>query len=122
MRRDAGEISDKNDWVDGHVEDAGSEREPSLLKSPEAAQGATDPAVVAPLFGKSGGQFTDHERGGQTPDEWNDEQQEKCAAVAGVADNVFEAVGTSGDHEIRRSNKREQSHFVVGPAHAPGLP
>ena len=53
--RDAREIEDEDDGVDGHVENAGGEREPSLLKSPETAEGAADPAVVATLFGQGGG-------------------------------------------------------------------
>ena len=73
-RFDAAEIGDEDDGVDGHVEDAGGEREPGFLESPEAAECATDPAVVATLFGQRGGEFADHERGGEAPDERHDEQ------------------------------------------------
>ena len=116
--RGAAEVGDEDDRVDGHVEDAGGEREPRLLEAPEAAESAAYPAVVAALFRERGGQFADHECGGQAPDERDDEQQEQGAAVAGVADDVLQAVGAPGDHEVGRSDERKQPHFAIGSAHA----
>ena len=117
--RDAGEIEDEDDRVDGHVEDAGGEREPCLLKSPEGAEGAAHPAVVAALLRQGGGELADHERGGQAPDQRDEEQEEEGAAVAGVAEDVFQAVGATGDHEVGGCDEREQTHLAVGFAHAP---
>ena len=117
--RDAREIEDEDDRVDGHVEDAGGEREPRLLKSPEAAEGAADPAVVATFLGQRGGEFANHQRGGQAPDERDDEQQEQGAAVAGVAEDVLQTIRAAGDHEVGRSDERKQPHFAVGFAQAP---
>src|SRR5215475_8418551 len=34
-------------WINGHVEDAGGEREPSFLESPERTGSTTDPYVIA---------------------------------------------------------------------------
>ena len=108
---EAREIEDEDDRVDGHVEDAGGKREPRLLKSPEAAERAAHPAVVAAFFGQRGGEFADHQRGGQAPDEGNDEQQQQGAAVAGVAEDVLQAVRAAGDHEVSRPDKREAAAF-----------
>ena len=116
--RDAGEVEDEDYGVDGHVEDAGCEREPGLLKSPEGAEGAAHPAVVASLLGQSGGELADHERGGQAPDQRDEEQQEEGASVAGVAQDVFQAVGAAGDHEVGGCDEREQTHLAVGFAQA----
>jgi hypothetical protein len=112
--RDAGEIEDEDDGVDGHVEDAGGEREPCLLKAPEGAEGAADPDVVAAFRREGGGEFADHEGGGEAPDEGDAEEQEQGAAVARVAEDVFEAVRAAGDHEVGGADEREQTHFGGG--------
>ncbi len=77
--REAAEVEDEDGGVDGHVEDAGGEREPGLLKAPEAAEGAAHPDVEA-AFGRDGaGELADHERGGEAPDEGDDGEQEERA-------------------------------------------
>ncbi len=105
VRRDSAEIEDEGDGVDGHVEDAGGEGEPGFLKSPEGAQRAAHPDIVTTLFGNRGGKFTHHEGSRERPDKWDEEQEEKGSAVAGFADDVFQAVRAAGDHKVRGSNE-----------------
>ena len=112
--REAGEVEDEDGGIDGHVEDAGGEREPGLLKAPEAAEGAAHPDVEA-AFGRDGaGELADHERGGEAPDEGDDGEEEERARVAGLADDVFEAIGAAGDHEVGCGDQRQEPHLASG--------
>jgi hypothetical protein len=77
------EIEDGQRGIDGHVEDAGSQREPRLLVTPEGAEGSPHPDIEAALGGDGAGQLADHEGRGQTPHEWNDgEDQQRAEAPA----------------------------------------
>ncbi len=105
-----GEVEDEGGGVDGHVEDAGGEGEPGLLKSPEWAHGLADPVIEAALAGNGGCQLADHEGGGEAPKERDGAKQQKRATVAGHADDVFEAVRASGDHEVGGRDERQQAH------------
>jgi hypothetical protein len=111
---DAGEVGDENGWVDSHVEDAGGERHPGLLEAPEATHGAANPDVVAALVGDGAGELADHERGGERPDKRDNRHHDKGTHVAGLADDVFEAVRSAGDHEVGRGHERQEAELVAG--------
>ena len=49
LGRDLSEIQGEGDGVERHVEDTGGQREPGFLESPEAAESAANPDVVARL-------------------------------------------------------------------------
>ena len=115
--REAREIGDEDGGVDGHVKDAGGKREPGLLKTPEAAERASHPDVVAAFGGDGGGKLADHEGGGQAPEERDDEEQKERAAVAGVAEDVLEAIGAAGDHEVGGRDERKETHFAGAVTH-----
>src|ERR1700723_3812338 len=51
------EIENEGDRVESHVKDAGGEREPGFLKSPEAAHGAAHPDVIAAFVGDGAGEL-----------------------------------------------------------------
>ena len=108
-RKEATEVEDEEGGVDGHVEDAGGEREPGFLVSPEGTHGAAHPDVEAAFFGQGAGEFADHERGGQAPEDRQREQNDEAFEIAGVED-VFDAVGAAGDHEEGGRNERQQPH------------
>jgi len=84
-----------------------------LPENPEAAHGAAYPYVVAALGRDGAGELADHERGGQTPDERHDGEHDEGTCIAGFADDVFEAVGATGDHEVGGSKEREQAEFIA---------
>ncbi len=111
---EAAEVENEDGGVDGHVEYAGGEGEPRFLKAPKAAESAADPDVEAAFGGDGAGEFTDHERGGQAPDEGDDGEEEEGAAVAGFADDVFEAVGSAGDHEVSGAEEGDEAHLTAG--------
>ena len=110
---DVAEVEDEDGGVDGHVKDTGGEGEPGFLESPERPKGAMDPDVEAAFGGDGTGEFADHERGGETPEEGDDGEHEESAQVAGLADDVFEAVRAAGDHEVGGPDEREQSELVL---------
>jgi hypothetical protein len=83
------EIQDGQRGIDGHVEDAGSEREPRLLVAPEGAEGAPHPHIEAALGGDGAGQLADHEGRGQTPQERNDGKDQQRPEVACAAERVL---------------------------------
>ena len=45
------EVEGEEGGVDGHVEDAGGEREPGFEVAPEGAEGALDPDIETALIG-----------------------------------------------------------------------
>ncbi len=62
--REMAQVRDEEGGIDGHVEQAAGQGQPSLLKTPETAHGAGDPYVVAAIAGKGTGQLGHHQRGG----------------------------------------------------------
>ena len=106
------QVEDEDGRVDGHVEDAGREREPALLVAPERAQRAPHPDVEAALGGNGAGQFADHERGGQAPQEGQHQQNEDGPGKAGAAENVLNAVGTARHHEVGGGDERQKAHLA----------
>ncbi len=93
------EIKDEQRRIDGHVENRGHQREPSLLESPEIAHGAPHPGVVAAFVGQRTGKFANHESGGQAPENRGQQQNENAAAIAGAMHDVFCAVGPARHHK-----------------------
>ncbi len=67
------------------------------------------PDVEAAFVGDGGGEFADHERGGQAPEDGDDGEEKERAAEAGHADDVFEAIGAARDHEIDGRDKRKET-------------
>src|SRR5208282_6639195 len=90
---EAREIENEERGVNRHVEDTGDEREPSLLKSPEIAESAAHPGVVAAFDGERARKLANRVGGGQAPDERRDEEEQNSHAIAGSVDDVFGAVG-----------------------------
>ena len=109
LGEDGHQVERDGGGVDGHVEDAGGEREPGDLKAPEAAEGAVGPDVEAAFVGDGGGEFADHEGGGEAPEDGDDGEEKERAAEAGHADDVFEAVGAAGDHEVDGRDERKET-------------
>ncbi len=69
------QVENEDGRIERHVEDAGGEREPALLVAPEGTEPAAHPDVEAAFGGDGGGELADHERGGQAPDERQDEAE-----------------------------------------------
>ena len=111
---EAAKVEDEDGRIDGHVEDAGGDRQPTFLKAPEAAEGAANPDVEAAFGWDGAGQFADHERSGEAPDEGNDGEKDKRASVTCFADDVFEAIGAAGDHEVGGGEERDEAQLVAG--------
>ena len=106
------EIENEDGRVDGHVEDAGREREPAFLISPERTEGAAHPDVEAAFGGNGAGQFADHERGGQGPKNRQDKQNDDGAGKSGSAEDVLNAVRPARHHEVGGGNERQQAHLA----------
>ena len=62
------EVEHEDGGIERHVEDAGGEREPALLIAPEGPERAAHPDIKAAFGGDGGGEFADHQRGGQAPE------------------------------------------------------
>ena len=103
------EIEDGQRGIDGHVEDAGSQREPRLLVTPEGAEGSPHPDIEAALGGDGAGQLADHEGRGQAPHERNDGEDQQRAQVPRAAERVLDAIGATGDHKEGRGDQREKA-------------
>ena len=67
------------------------------------------PDVEAAFVGDGGGEFADHQRGGEAPEDGDDGEQKERAAEAGHADDVLEAVGAAGDHEVDGGDERKET-------------
>ena len=57
--------------IDGHIHERVHPGNPSILKSPEAAEYAIDPAIIATFFRHHAGELADDERFGQGPNQRN---------------------------------------------------
>jgi hypothetical protein len=102
------EIEDEERGIDRHIENAGGEREPRFLKSPEISKAAADPRVVAAFAGQRAGQFADHEGGRQAPENREKKQNQDAMSVAGAGDDLLSAIGAARDHEKGRSYQRPE--------------
>ena len=91
-RIELAEVENEDGRVNRHVEDAGREREPPLLVSPEGTESATHPDVKATLGGNGAGQFADHERRRQRPENRQDKKNDDGARKSGAAEDVLNAV------------------------------
>ena len=109
LGEDGHQVERDGGGVDGHVEDAGGEREPGDLEAPEAAEGAVGPDVEAAFVGDGGGELADHECGGQAPEDGDDGEEKERAAEAGHADDVFETVRAARDHEVDGRDERKET-------------
>ena len=107
-------VGDEKIGVKRHFEDAAREGEPGFLITPERAHAAPHPDVKTTFFGERGGQFADHQCGGQTPQEWSDEKDQESRAITGFLHDVFEAVGATGDHEVRDRDHGQDGQFAGG--------
>ena len=100
--------------IERHVEDAGGEREPAFLVTPEGSQPAAHPDVEAAFRGDGRGEFADHQGGGQAPEQRQREQNEDGAAVSCAAQNVFNAVRPAGDHEVGGGDQGQEADLAQG--------
>ena len=103
------QIGDKQRGIDGHVENAGHQRKPCLLKSPEISERAPNPRVVAAFMRERAGEFAHHERGGHAPENRREQKNQNAAAVARAMDDVFRAVRAPRNHKEGRRDKRPQA-------------
>ncbi len=110
------EIGDGERRIDRHVEDAGGQREPRLLKAPEATERVRDPDVKAAFFRQCARELADHQRRGQTPKDGDDQEQQESAFVSSLADKIFQTIGTARDHEIGDGDERDETESSNGRA------
>ncbi len=113
-RAELAQVEHKDGGVERHVEDAGSKGEPAFLVAPEWAETAAHPDIEA-AFGRNGrSQFADHEGGGQAPQQRQRKQDDDGAAVPCAAQNVFNAIGSAGNHEVGGGNKGQEADLAQG--------
>ncbi len=110
-RHQAREVGDKERGINRHVKNAGDQRKPGFLKSPEISHRAADPRVVAAFGRQRAGKFADHERGRQAPQNRSEQQQQNAAPISRAMNNVFGAVGAAGHHEKCGSHQRPECEF-----------
>ncbi len=110
------QVEHEDGRVERHVENAGREREPAFLVAPEWPEGAPHPDVKAAFIRNGGGEFADHERGGQAPDDGQNQQDDDSPAKARAAENVLHAVRTTGHHEECGGNQGQKKQFFGGGA------
>jgi hypothetical protein len=108
------QVEHKDGGVERHVKDAGGEREPAFLVSPERAETAAHPDVEAAFSRDGCGEFADHEGGGQAPEQRQGEQDNDGAGVSGAAEDIFDAVGTAGNHEVGGGNQGQEADLAQG--------
>ena len=77
---------------------------------PRMAQGAAYPDVESTFGGYGAGKFAEHERGGKAPEKREEQKNNEGFAVARASENVFNAIGATGDHEVGGGNKRNKAH------------
>ncbi len=92
--------SDEQRGIDGHIKDAGHQREPSFLKAPERPHGAAHPDVKTAFSRQCGGEFAHHQPRRQTPDQRSNKKNDDGELVARVLDQFFHAIRAAGNHEI----------------------
>src|SRR5215469_1291652 len=97
--------------INRHIKDAGGQRKPRFLESPEIAQAPAHPRVVTTFSGQSARKLADHERRRQAPENRKEKQDENATSVARARDDGFCSIGAPGHHEERRSNKRPERQF-----------
>ena len=107
------EVEDEDGGVESHIEDAGREREPAFLVAPERPEAAAHPDVEAAFVGDGGGEFADHERGGQAPDERDDEQNNDGPAKARATEDVLHAVRAPRHHEKGGGDQGQKEQLIV---------
>ncbi len=107
------QVKDENAGVERHVEDAGREREPTFLVSPERPEAAAYPNVEAAFGGDGGGEFADHERGGQAPDERQDQQDDDGPAKTRATEDVLHAVRAPRHHKERGGDQGQKEEPIV---------
>ena len=111
-REEFAQVENEDGRIERHIEDAGGEREPALLIAPEGPEGAADPDVESALGGDGRSQLSDHESGGQAPNQRQDKQDKDGPAEARAAEDVLNAVRTAGDHEESGGDQRKQTHLL----------
>ena len=99
-RHELADVVDAQIGVQRHFKHAARQRQPRFLKSPEPAHPSPHPDVEAALFGDRGRQFAHHHGGGQAPQQRRDHQDQQRRGVAGLLDDVLEAIGSARDHEV----------------------
>src|SRR5271165_627834 len=104
-REKAVEIGDKERGINCHVENARHKRQPRLLKSPEIAECAADPGVIAALVGKGTCEFANHEGSREAPENRGENQDKDAAAVARAMDDVLGSIRASRHHKKRRGDE-----------------
>jgi len=106
---DGHQVKRNGGGVESHVEDAGGEGKPGDLEAPKAAKGAVGPDVEASLVGDGRGELADHQGCGDAPKKGDEGEEKQRAAEAGHADDVLEAVGAAGDHEVDGRDERKET-------------
>jgi len=66
----------------------------------------------AAFLWKRAGEFTHHQCRRQTPQNGNDAEQQQRARVPRLADDVFQAVGSAGNHEVGGCDQRQQAQAL----------
>ena len=94
-----GHVDHEQRRVDCHVENGRNQREPRLLETPEIPHRATHPCVIAALFGQRTGKLADHERGGQTPQNGRQQQDQYGLAIARPMHDFLRAIGAARHHK-----------------------
>ena len=122
VRRNTGKIKNEGCGVDGHVKDAGCEREPGLLKAPEWPHSAAHPLIKTAIGGNGGGEFPDHERSRDAPEDRDKKEKKEGPLVARVPDDIFEPVRPAGDHEVGRRDEWKQPQFAGQSSQSQGAP
>ena len=112
-RPESSQVEHEHGGIDGHIKDAGHQREPCFLKAPEGPQGAAHPDVKTALGGHRGGQFAHHQPRGQAPDQGRDKENDDGELVAGILDQFLHPIGTAGDHEVSGRCQRQNSQLAA---------
>ena len=113
-RAELAQIKHKDGRIDGHIEDAGREREPALLIAPEGPQRTAHPNVEAALGGNGGGKLSDHQCRGQAPEKGQQKQNADGHQEPRPTQNVLNSIRTAGHHEVGCGNQRQEAHLVPG--------
>ena len=109
LGEDAGEVERDGGGIDGHVEDTGGQRQPGDLEAPEPAEGAMSPDIEAAFVRDGRGEFADHERCRQAPEDRDEGEQKQRAVETGHADDVLKTVRAARDHEIDGRDERKET-------------
>src|SRR5580704_6947923 len=102
-RKQSRQVCDKQGGINRHIKDAGHERQPRFLKSPEIPKRTSHPRVITAFRWQRTRKLADHISGWKTPDQRRKQQEENAEAVARAMNNVFGAVSSARHHEESRS-------------------